>query len=270
MPKKKKMIGLALGSGAARGVAHIGVLKWLNDNSIKPDLITGTSIGAFMGGFFAAGFNISDIIKEAASTNLFKVLKYVKPTLNPGGFISLKGPERYIRQYLDGILIEDLPIKFAAVATEFETGDQVVFTSGKLSDAVMASIASVPIFPPYKIDDREYVDGALSDPVPVDAAKMLGAETVFAVDVSAGIKDKGRRKMKKTPKIVSAIVADSFNIFIEHLTKEKMSAAGECLLIKPDIPDQNFFAFENAADLIECGYNAMEERREEIMSYFRS
>lgn len=180
--KKRAVVGLALGGGASKGFAHIGVLKVLKENNIPVHIVTGTSAGSIVGSLYASGMSPDRLELEAEILNKADV---VDLTLSTRGFIKGEKLQNWINNKVNRRLIQQFPIKFGAVATEFGTGRMVVFGAGNAGQAVRAS-ASIPnVFLPTEISGKKYVDGGLSAPVPVSAAKRLGANVVIAVDISA-------------------------------------------------------------------------------------
>ncbi|WP_300158612.1 patatin-like phospholipase family protein [Bradyrhizobium sp.] len=183
---RRPVIGLALGGGAARGFAHIGILRTLVARGIVPDVVVGTSIGAVVGGAYATG-HLDTLEDWARSLHPRNVFGYLDVRLSGSGLI---GGARLAAQ-LEGAMgtsrIEDLPIKFATVATEVRTGHEIWLTHGRIVDAMRASYALPGIFPPVMIGDRWLVDGALVNPVPVSTARALGAEIVIAANLSSDV-----------------------------------------------------------------------------------
>lgn len=180
--KPRAVIAVALGGGASKGFAHIGVLKVLRENNIPIHLVTGTSAGALVGSLYASGMQPARLQQEAAQLEKADI---VDLTLSTRGFIRGEKLQDWVNAKVGNRLIQQLPIKFAAVATEFGTGRMTVFNHGNVGQAVRAS-ASIPnVFQPVSIRGKQYVDGGLSAPVPVSAAKRLGANFVIAVDISA-------------------------------------------------------------------------------------
>ncbi len=176
------VVGLALGGGASKGFAHIGVLKVLRENNIHVHVVTGTSAGALVGSLYASGMQPARLQTEAS---LLEKGDIVDLTLSTRGFIRGEKLQNWVNDKVGNRTLEKLPIKFAAVATEFGTGKMVVFNRGNTGQAVRAS-ASIPnVFQPVEIGGKQYVDGGLSAPVPVSAAKRMGANVVIAVDISA-------------------------------------------------------------------------------------
>src|SRR6187200_90612 len=177
-------IGLALGGGAARGFAHIGVIRALEAHGIVPDVIVGTSIGAVVGGCYAAK-EMDNLDRWARTLTVRGVLGYLDISLSGSGLIGGGHLAAQLETGLKESRVEDLPIRFAAIATEFNTGHEIWLTRGRLSDALRASYSLPGIFPPVRIGGRWLVDGALVNPVPVSAARALGARVVIAVNLNA-------------------------------------------------------------------------------------
>ena len=182
-PSDGPKIGLALASGGARGSAHTGVLKVLEREGIKVSAIAGSSIGAMVGGAYAAGVPVERIEQEWLNTDLPKVVRSFLPTFPRAGLSSGGELRKYLRSVLGDIRIEELPIRFAAVACDIDTGEAVVLREGPLVDALRASTAIPGIFYPVRWGQRLLVDGGLVEPLPVRFCRELGAEIVIGVDI---------------------------------------------------------------------------------------
>jgi NTE family protein len=185
-PIRRPVIGLALGGGAARGFAHIGVLRTLLAHGIVPNLVVGTSIGAVVGGAYAAG-HLDTLEEWARSLQVRNILGYLDVRLNGSGLIGGEKLAAKLEASLGNVLIEELPAKFASVAAEVRTGHEIWLTHGRLVEAMRASYALPGIFSPMLIGDRWLIDGGLVNPVPVSAARALGAEIVIAANVSSDV-----------------------------------------------------------------------------------
>ena len=183
---RRPVIGLALGGGAARGFAHIGVLRTLLAHGIVPNIVVGTSIGAVVGGSYAAG-HLDTLEEWARSLQMRNILSYLDIRLNGSGLIGGEKLAAKLEATLGETRIENLPVKFASVGTEVRTGHEIWLTHGRLVEAMRASYALPGIFSPVLIGDRWLVDGALVNPVPVSAARALGAEIVIAANLSSDI-----------------------------------------------------------------------------------
>jgi NTE family protein len=167
-------VGLVLGSGAARGFAHIGVIHALLEHGIKPDIVVGTSIGALVGGCYAND-KLDELESWARALTLRRILSYLDVRIGGSGLIGGSRLARRLADAMGSTAIEDLPLRFAAIATEVGTGHEIWLTRGSLSLAMRASYALPGIFPPVKLGGRWLMDGALVNPVPVTAARALRA-----------------------------------------------------------------------------------------------
>jgi NTE family protein len=183
---RRPVIGLALGGGAARGFAHIGIIRTLIAHGIVPNVVVGTSIGAVVGGAYAAG-HLDTLEEWARSLQPRNILGYLDIRLNGSGLIGGAKLAAQLEGAMGATLIEDLPTKFASVATEVRTGHEIWLTHGRIVDAMRASYALPGIFSPVMVGDRWLVDGALVNPVPVSAARAFGAEIVIAANLSSDV-----------------------------------------------------------------------------------
>ena len=183
-PPKPAKVAVVLGAGAAKGFAHIGVLKILESNKIPVHMIVGTSAGSFVGSLYAYGFNAFELQKISFGLQKDDI---VDLTLPDNGFIKGEKLEAYINYMLRNTPIEKLRIPFYAVTTDIQSGREVVFGSGNTGTAVRASCSIPGIFMPPVISGRMYVDGGVVSPVAVDAARRMGADIVIAVDISSDI-----------------------------------------------------------------------------------
>jgi len=183
---RRPVIGLALGGGAARGFAHIGIVRTLVAHGIVPNVVVGTSIGAVVGGAYAAG-HLDRLEDWARSLQPRNIISYLDIRLNASGLIGGTKLAAELEAAMGPSLIEDLPIKFATVATEVRTGHEIWLTHGRIVDAMRASYALPGIFAPVLVGDRWLVDGALVNPVPVSAARAFGAEIVIAANLSSDV-----------------------------------------------------------------------------------
>lgn len=185
--KIKKMeqpkIGLALGCGAARGLAHIGVLKVLEKYQIPVDVVTGTSMGAFIGGAYASGLEVS-LMEELALKADWKLTALMfLPTISYSGLVNGKRIKCFFEKVIGNRNIEDLETKFGCVATDILTGEEIVIDEGPIIEAIRASISIPTIFTPFYYKNRYLTDGGVVNPVPVDLARRMGADIVIAVNV---------------------------------------------------------------------------------------
>lgn len=180
-PARPPRVGLALGGGAARGFAHIGVIQVLEEAGIRPDMVVGTSAGSLVAALYASGKNGAELARLALAMDESAITDWAFPGR---GLIRGEGLARYVRDNTGGRTIEQLPMPLGIVATDLDSGEGTLFQRGDLGTAVRASSAVPAVFQPVRIGTREYVDGGLVSPVPVRFARQMGAELVIAVDIS--------------------------------------------------------------------------------------
>jgi len=183
---KAPRVALVLGSGGPRGFAHIGVLKVLEEQGVKPDIIIGSSVGALVGALYAGGYSAAELEKMAYGVNLLKFFEWGMLTRSRATGSAI---QEYVNECLRGRTIEQLAIPFVAVATHMPDKSLVYFTRGDPGLAVRASGADQSQFLPVKIGNETFIDGDVASPVPIRAARQLGAKVVIAVDVSAYLED---------------------------------------------------------------------------------
>lgn len=192
-----RLVGLALGSGAAYGLAHIGVLKVLEREGIFPDIVAGSSIGALVGGIWGAGFNSLELEKIAQSINrktaFFKLIGFRDFSVAHRGFFKGNQIVRFFDQYLEGRTFQDMKIPVKIVAANIFTSEEVVMDTGKVSEAIRASVSIPGIFRPFFWKGMQLIDGGVIDPLPVDLLHSLGVKKVIAVNVLPGPKDRIER-----------------------------------------------------------------------------
>lgn len=183
-PKTPPKIGLALGGGAARGFAHVGVIQVLEEAGINPALVTGTSAGSLVAALYASGKNGAQLQKVAETMEESTIADWTLPFFGRG---VLRGEAlaKYVNAQVGQKPIESMPLPLGIVATDLNSGNDMLFQRGDTGSAVRASSAVPAVFTPVKINGHEYVDGGLSSPVPVRAARKMGAELVIAVDISS-------------------------------------------------------------------------------------
>lgn len=240
----KLRIGLALGGGAAKGFAHIGVIKMLEASGIHVDVVSGTSAGSVVGALYASGMDPFQL--QQAATGLDEAsIRDVR--LFSGGLVRGRALQNYVNTQLDHTPIEKLKRPFAAVATELETGQRTVFTHGNTGEAVRASSSIPGVFEPVAIWLKHYVDGGISSPVPVDAARELGADFVIAVDISS--KADGRN-----PQGMMNIVDQSIAIMGQRLGAQELARAD--VVIAPKVNGIGAADFERRNEAILEGERA--------------
>jgi len=184
VPKRPPRIGLALGGGAARGFAHVGVIRALEEAGIRPDLVVGTSAGSLVASLYASGRTGAQLEQVAQTMEEAALTDWTLPIFNRGMFRG-EALARYVNALVDNRLIENMPIPLGIVATDLNSGQGVLFQRGDTGTAVRASSAVPAVFQPVRISGHEYVDGGLVSPVPVRYARQMGAELVIAVDISS-------------------------------------------------------------------------------------
>ena len=289
-PTKRLSIGLALGGGAARGFAHIGVLRTLHAHGIVPDIIAGTSIGAVVGGSYAAG-RLDTFEAWARDLTRRRVFGYLDFSLAGSGLIGGNRLADGLARELGDLAIEDLPLRLAAIATEIGTGHEIWLTRGRLVEAMCASYALPGIFPPVRIGGRWLMDGALVNPVPVSAARALGARLVIAVNLNADNFGRGtiiqnygadadeefavappaskrgvseqifkRRLFGSARKPgLSAVMVEAFNVVQDRITRARLAGDPPDALISPRLGRIGFFDFHRAEEAIQQGVEATEK-----------
>jgi NTE family protein len=299
---RRPVIGLALGGGAARGFAHIGIVRTLVAHGIIPDVVVGTSIGAVVGGAYAAG-HLETLEDWARSLQRRNILGYLDIRLNGSGLIGGAKLAAQLESAMGQTLIEDLPVKFATVATEVRTGHEIWLTHGRIVEAMRASYALPGIFSPVLVGDRWLVDGALVNPVPVSAARAFGAEIVIAANLSSDVFAHGTTIYSHGPSVdvsvvpepepeppkrglgkffsaertmkreffgsgnrpgISSVMVDAFNIMQDRITRARLAGDPPDLLISPRVGEIGWFDFHRADDLIAHGVRAAERAIESI------
>lgn len=257
--KKNIRIGLALGGGASKGFAHIGVIRVLEENQIPISIVTGTSAGAVVGSLYASGMNGARLQSEAEQIEKSDVADF---RLSTKGFIKGDKLQNFINEKVAHLPIQKFPKRFAAIATNFENGKSIVFNYGNTGQAVRAS-ASIPnIFQPVKIGENHYVDGGLSAPVPVSAARQLGADFVIAVDIS----DKPEPNRKKG---FFASLGQTLSIMSQTSLTNELAKAD--IVIRPNVLEMGAVGgFEKREDAIKRGELATRELLPQIRAKIKA
>lgn len=287
-------IGLALGGGAARGWAHIGVLRGLEKAGIRPDVIAGTSMGALAGGTWAAS-RLDQLEEFALSMTKRRMFGFMDWRLGGNGLISGGRLAKLLELNFGESSIEDLPLKYAAIATELSSGHEIWLTRGNLIQAMRASYALPGIFAPIRIGGRWLVDGALVNPIPVSAARALGARVVIAVNLHADVFGKGtviqdtsaapeeeellpvaaakprrlfgnvfglpRQRLQTPedgPRGISAVMMDAFNITQDRISRSRLAGDPPDVMIAPKLNHVGLFEFYRAEEAIRAGEEAAE------------
>jgi NTE family protein len=218
-------IGLALGGGAAKGVAHVGVLKAIEDANVNIEYIAGTSVGAMLAALYAFNVDIDTIGSLSRRLTLSKVTTF---KLNKTGFFSTNSLKELMLEYLGDVNIEDATIPLAIVATDINSGEEVILTSGSVADAVCASAAIPGIYIPVVIGSRTLVDGGLVQNVPIEAVKAMGAGVTIASHLNSV-------SHYSEPSHVLDVMRNAFEIAVSHHTQDQVADAD--LLIGMDLSD---------------------------------
>jgi NTE family protein len=297
-PKPRPTIGLALGGGAARGFAHIGIIQTLVEAGFEPEVIAGTSIGALAGGLYAYG-RLDAFAEWSQQLTRRSVFGYLDISLSGSGLISGERLAERLERELGPVTIEDLPLRFAAIATEVGTGHEIWLTRGKLTDALRAAYALPGVFAPVLIGQRWLVDGALVNPVPVSAARALGARLVIAVNLNTDLFGRGvtiashgpdgdqwdaKSEKNESPDLlrdvqravkrqvlnvgrrpgIPTVMIDAFNIMQDRITRARLAGDPPDVSINPRLGRIGLFEFHRAAESIALGREAAERSLEQI------
>ncbi len=245
--KRPPKIGLALGGGAARGFAHVGVIQVLEEAGLRPSYVAGTSAGSLVAAIYASGKTGAQLQQVSEAMEEVTLADWTLPLFNRG---MLRGEAlaRYVNKQVDGRLIEALPLPLGIVATDLNSGQAVLFQRGDTGTAVRASSAVPALFQPVKIAGREYVDGGLVSPVPVRYARQMGAELVIAVDISSAPENNPANDTLQVLLQTFAIMGKSINAF------ELPSAD---VVVRPVINGLSSSDFSSRKKSIEAGRQAM-------------
>ncbi|HWA44341.1 MAG TPA: patatin-like phospholipase family protein [Hypericibacter adhaerens] len=300
-PFTRPRIGLALGSGAARGWAHIGVIRALEAAGVKPDVICGTSIGALVGGVHLAGK--LDVLEDwARALTRLKVMGYLDFQMGRGGLISGNRLTDIIARHLGELRIESLSAPFATVATDLVSGHEVWIRDGSLVEALRISISLPGIFSPARREGRWLVDGALINPVPVSVCRALGAHIVIAVNLHSDIIGRARSteveiereggidltaeltqmeaatgrpsrfnsilqrvfgRSADTPSMF-AVMVQSLNIMLDRIARSRLAGEPPDVLVLPRLGHIGLLEFERADEAIAEGTNAVQRALPEL------
>lgn len=286
----RPIIGLALGSGIARGFAHIGILRALEAAGLRPDVICGTSIGAVVGGCHLAG-QLNPLEDWALGLNRVSILRYLDMQLTGGGLIGGRRLMDLLQQNIGEMQIEDLSGRFVAVATELATGHETWLQTGSLVEAIRASYALPGVFAPIERDGRWLVDGALVNPVPVSVCRAMGARLVIAVNLNsdaflrpfairqangeAVAEESGLgltvlskpanfllrqlfSQPKNRPSLFSNMVG-ALNIMQDRLTRSRLAGDPADVMVAPKLGGISLLDFDRAGEAIDRGRDAMEK-----------
>jgi NTE family protein len=262
------MLGLVLGGGAAKGYAHIGVIKVLDEIGVKPDLVVGASMGSLVGGLYAFGFSGKRMEEIAGQIDKRKKRWLFPIRLNKRGFIDGKRVVKFLNELLGDAKIEDLRLKYAAVATDIENHQEVVIKTGSLIMAIRASIAIPVVFTPHNYGGMILNDGGFINPVPITVAQDLGADRIIAVNVLPRF-DYGRveftaRKPSGRDFNLRAVFRETSDLITSRLIDREMDFMKKGLVINVDTAGIGMSQFERSRAAIERGYEAAKAKISEI------
>ena len=259
MAERRLTLGIALGGGFARGIAHVGVLKVLEEENIPVDYVAGTSVGAIIGAGYCSGMTAAEL-KEVACAVRFR--DFGRLTLSRYGFYNSDRMVRLFARVLKCNTFEDLKIPLAIVATEFLTGEAVVFTKGALADPIRASCAYPGMFLPVEIDGRSYIDGMLAYGVPTTPLRKMGAECVIGSHLSAHLNG------IRLPRHIFEVIGQCFSIAQSKLSDSWLRDAD--LVIEPDVVGFSYDSFERTPELIAAGEEAMRAKLPELRELLKA
>lgn len=253
LSKKKPVIALVLGSGGARGYAHIGVIEVLEQHGIKPDFIVGTSAGSIVGSIYASGKSPEQLRQIALNMKVGDVRDF---KIGMKGFFDGQKVEDYVNKQIDQMPLEKMKIPMYVVATELQNGEKTIFNYGNTGQAVRASVSIPSMFIPTKIKGKEYVDGGLVSPVPVNIAKELGADIVIAVDILA-------QPVNTETTNVWGLFNQNINIMQNRLAAEELKNAD--IVIQPDLREKaHIFDVKGRQDTMQAGIDAANQRMHDL------
>jgi NTE family protein len=302
MIKRQPKIGLALGSGSARGMSHIGVINALEEMDIRPDVIAGCSVGSLVGASYATS-NLSKLEDWALSMTESKIRQFLSINFNASGFINANRLQNLFENTigLESLTFKDMDLPFAAVATNLSTGKEVWLKEGSVHDALWSSMAFPGLFPSVAMDDKWLVDGGLVNPVPVSLCRALGADVVIAVNLNSDIInsyqvidehdevideheedqddnfwEKTKSSFQKAMRLVSSdgstvkspkgidVISNSIHIMSSHLTRSRLAGEPPDVLLQPRLNDVGLLQIYKAKDCIAEGRACVERMQEEI------
>ena len=252
LPLDRPRIGVALGGGFARGIAHIGVLRVLEENNIPVDLLAGTSVGALVGSAYAAGTALTELEYQGLLTHFRDFGRW---TISRMGMATNERLETYLRRFTSVRTFEELKIPLAIVATDIITGQTVYFTAGELARPLRASCAFPGLFMPVEYDGRVLVDGFLTEAVPTEALRHMGADVVIAVHLDPGQPD-------ERPKNTIEVISRSFSIIQEQAPQRWVRYAD--IILRPEVKEIHWDDFQRTPDLVAAGVAAAQLALPEI------
>ena len=247
-PPERPRIGLVLGGGGARGLAHIGVFRVLEEAGLPVDIVTGTSVGALVGALYSSGISIDRIesmTEEIGWSDLTNISAPSVVTLFLSEkLLSTEKMEKYIADKIGNKRFDELKIPFGCVATDLRTGEKIIFYEGDVAPAVLASATIPGVFTPVEYRHRLLVDGGLVDNIPTDVARMLKADIIIAVNISADF-------TKNTPSNIMSVLSQSISIQGEFLSGEQLKLTD--LVINPEVSDVGIHELWRSRECIDAG-----------------
>ncbi|MBB6455010.1 NTE family protein [Salirhabdus euzebyi] len=246
-------VGLALGSGGARGFSHLGVIKVLEKNNIPIDYIAGSSMGALIGALYGAGQKIDHLYQLA---KVFKRKYFFDVGVPKMGLVQGNRITEYVRLFTYGKKLEDFIIPVAIIATELKTGKKVIFKEGDAADAVRASISIPGIFVPKTIQSQLLIDGGVIDRVPVSTVRDMGADIIIAVDCA-------HYKPNAEIQSIYDVIIQSIDIMQDEIVKKTVMDAD--ILLQPDVSEYSSMAFTNIPDIITEGEKETDSQIDKIL-----
>ena len=259
---KRRKLGFALGSGGSRGVAHIGFLKAMEEAGIKPDYISGCSMGSVVGAAYAAGMSPDDMRKAVMGLRFIDLLDV---TSKPGGVLDTRKIRKLLERYIGDIYFDDLKIPFTCVAVDMVSQQLVEFSSGKVLDAVIASSSIPSVFKPMEKDGMRLVDGGVLQRVPVQQVKAMGAEKVVAIDVLGKVSTK--EKCPNTIMMLSEVI-----FLMDNYRTARMHTDNQAIIdlwLEPDLGDISQYSFKHIGFAYEKGYEMGVAHAAEIKDLIR-
>jgi NTE family protein len=260
-------VGLALGGGAALGLAQVGIMKVFEEENIKVDMISGTSIGAVIGAFWASGLGYKGILPLLHEIDsIFKMLKLVDLSFPGQGLLHGKNVRNLLEKYLGDLYFEDLPTKLRLISCDISTRKEIVLSEGKVLDAVMASISIPGVFVPQPQENGKiYVDGGIVNPLPVSPLTHEGIQKIIAVNSMPSSRDE-----MKTNKLLNLNVLDIIvnSLYSLQYRIGKYSAQEADVYLNPILPNSNWFEFWRSAEFIELGEMVAKNSMSEVKALF--
>jgi NTE family protein len=264
------MLGLVLGGGAAKGYAHIGVIKVLDEIGVRPDIIVGASMGSLVGGFYAAGFTGKRMEEIAVQVDKRKKGWLFPIRLNKRGFIDGRRVLKYLTGHLGATKIEDLPLKYAALATDIENRIELVINRGSLVSAIRSSIAIPVVFTPFEHGGRILTDGGFVNPVPFTVAQDMGADRIIAVNVLPRFEYKRAEMTAQKPSgrdyNLRKVFRETMALITSRLIDRELMFLKNGVVIQIDTSGIGLSHFEKARLAIDIGYKAAKGYTDQIIA----